>query len=651
MKPLLLLIDLQHDFLQNPGVEPAAGAVVERAARLLENCRSLSIPVVHVWTTSGTDGPSPPELLRPAAGEDVVHRTFLSAFSTGDLDRLLGVHHADTLLIAGLSLHEGIRQTALDACERRLDLWLADDAVASDDPLHAAVTRRYLQDRGIPFAPVDQLVRRLRPHEEQGTPERLHTPALAAARINGKLVRAPQLPTIPHQSPRRPELSLWTIPVCDPEQVAEAAAAARRAWPDWSQTEPSVRASLLERLAERLQRESSSLAHQMAEAIGKPLVYAKGEALRTADLLRAVARRVGAQQPYDPGSRAAARHRAVGVMALVTPWNNPLYIPVGKIAPALLYGNTVVWKPAPTGSSLALRVMEYLAAAGCPPGVVNCVCGNLATAQRLMAAPEVDAVALTGSSLAGYAAQEICGRRRIPLQAELGGNNAALVWSDADLPDAAQQVAAGAFDMAGQRCTANRRVVVDERCYDAFLQLLEQATAALPWGDPLETSTRVGPLISIEQRDRVAGVVERALPAASQVLVPHAANPACRELARVRTFYPPTIICCDDPRHEIVQEETFGPVLVVQRASDWDQALALGNGVRQGLALALFSSSKTRQASFLAQAQAGILKLNRSTADAELDIPFGGWKSSGLGPPEHGDSDREFYTRTQAIYQ
>ena len=330
-------------------------------------------------------------------------------------------------------------------------------------------------------------------------------------------------------------------------------------------------------------------------------------------------------------------------MALVTPWNSPVAIPLGKIGPALAYRNTVVWKPAPAAASISARLLELFVRAGAPRGVLGVMAGDAAAARALLEDERVRAVSLTGSPAAGHAAQEIAARRSIPLQAELGGNNAAIVWSDSDLLRAAERIAEGAFGQAGQRCTANRRVIVDARCEDDFIASLVRATAALVVGDPLDPSTHVGPLVSAEARSRAAGSIERARAGARDVLVPHASVPAGEFLA-------PVILLCDDPRAEIVQEETFGPVLVVQRAGTFDEAIRLLNGVRQGLVAALFSPSPEIRARFLEEAEAGILKLDEATADAGVEAPFGGWKASGVGPPEHGDSDVEFYTRTQALY-
>jgi acyl-CoA reductase-like NAD-dependent aldehyde dehydrogenase len=388
----------------------------------------------------------------------------------------------------------------------------------------------------------------------------------------------------------------------------------------------------------------------MAVETGKPVTQGRAEVTRTVALLEAAMRRATDPLEASCGVDSVMRFRPVGVISIVTPWNNPLAIPLGKIGPALFYGNTVVWKPAPAGSPLAVKMMELLRLAGCPAGVVNVVSGDRSTALALMADPRVDAVTFTGSSAAGYWAQDICARRRVPLQAELGGNNAAIIWRDCDLEEAAFQVAEAAFGFAGQRCTANRRVVVDSHCYDAFLKHLEPAVAGLVWDDPLNDPTQVGPLISLEARSRVAALVERAKPAAEAVLVPHRADSNYDDLSRKGAYLPPTVICCNDTTHEVVQEETFGPVLVVQQARDWSQAMHLCNGVKQGLVAALFSRSKELQKRFLEEAQAGILKINTATAGADAEAPFGGWKASGVGPPEHGISNREFYTRTQSIY-
>jgi acyl-CoA reductase-like NAD-dependent aldehyde dehydrogenase len=252
--------------------------------------------------------------------------------------------------------------------------------------------------------------------------------------------------------------------------------------------------------------------------------------------------------------------------------------------------------------------------------------------------------------VAGHALQDICNSRHIPFQGELGGNNAAIVWEDCDLNHAAAQIASAAFGFAGQRCTANRRAVVSTESFSVFIEELQKAFGALKWGDPFDPATIIGPLISTQKRDAVAKLTQSAKTAGMQILTPQRSLTDHDELCRRGAYFPPTIVVAEDPNEKIVQDETFGPVLVVQRARTFDHAIELVNAVPQGLVAALFSDSAARQQRFLSEVQAGILKLNCGTSDADAVSPFGGWKASGIGPAEHGPADREFFTRVQTIY-
>jgi len=345
------------------------------------------------------------------------------------------------------------------------------------------------------------------------------------------------------------------------------------------------------------------------------------------------------------------RHSPSGVVALISPWNNPVAIPIGKIAPALIYGNTVTWKPAPAATKISGVILKLLHAAGLPPEAVQLLTGDHTTAQKLAADENVSAVTLTGSAGAGFAIQEICARRRLPLQAELSGNNSAIVWPDADLPHAAAHIAWGAFGFAGQRCTANRRVIVPKKLFKNFLRELKIAAEKLNWGDPLEKSTDIGPVIHPDKREDQIALVQAAQNSGAAHHIEFLfAQQAKESWAKAGAYAQPVVVGCDEPDHPLVQEETMSPLLVVQRAENFAHALKLCNGVRQGLVAALFSDSKELQKKFLAGAQAGMLKLNSSTAGADVTLPFGGWKTSGIGPAEHGEGDRLFYTRMQAIY-
>jgi acyl-CoA reductase-like NAD-dependent aldehyde dehydrogenase len=621
MRPLLLLVDLQRDYLDSPGLEPASGPVVERAASLLRSCREANVPVVHAWTTvsrsddrrmphwrrenrwlceEGTPGHEPPSELLPQPGERVIHKTGFSAFEDGELDGVLRDAGPDLVVVAGVHLHACVRQAVLDVYQRhRAEIWVAADATASDDPVHAAITRRYLERRAARFLSVDEV----------------------ASAVAGT-----------------------TPPTTNGNLAQSAARRSRNALVGWQEREMAERAAALTELANRLEPRACELAEEMASSLGKPIRYGKVEVERAAEMLGAVATRALASANDERAGGAEVRRAPLGVVALVTPWNNPVYIPLGKLAPALVYGNAVVWKPAPAAAEVSRRLMDLLA--GLPVVAIE---GGPGEAVAAMSAPEVDAVTITGSSLAGFAAQEVCSRRRIPLQAELGGNNGAIVWPDADLRRAAREIAEGAFAQAGQRCTANRRVIVHRDCREELLDLLVEETAAMPWGDPRLPDTRVGPLVSPAERERVARLVARAGDGV-ELIAPHESETPAAE-GFDGAWFPPTIACCDEASHELVREESFAPLLVLQNAGDWSQAIELLNAVPHGLAAALFSSSDELAERFLLEAQAGVLKLGRSTADAEVDVPFGGWKGSGIGPPEHGDFDREFYTRPQVVYR
>jgi acyl-CoA reductase-like NAD-dependent aldehyde dehydrogenase len=357
---------------------------------------------------------------------------------------------------------------------------------------------------------------------------------------------------------------------------------------------------------------------------------------------------------FEPQKREAAgriRYQPLGVVAIISPWNNPVAIPVGKIAPALVYGNTVVWKPAPAATRIAQVIMQLLYDCGVAADAVQLLTGDHTTAQQLASQQDVDAVTFTGSSRAGYSIQEICARRAAPLQAELSGNNAAIVWDDADLRHAAGQIAWGAFAFAGQRCTANRRAIVPRASYQDFLRELRAVSEKLVWSDPLEEATDVGPVIDLNVRDEMAALVSRARTGGAAHYVELLQNTRAREpWVRGGAYAQPVIVGCDQPAHALVQEETMSPLLVVQRADNFEHAVALCNGVRHGLVASLFSHTREIQQRFLQEAKAGILKFNASTAGVDVSLPFGGWKASGMGPPEHGESDRLFYTHTQAVY-
>ncbi len=620
MKSLLLLVDLQEDFLCRPGLSPSAGEVVDQAARLLNHWRRSKNPVAHIRMTVsserndelphwrnpgkkrcvvGTIGHRVPVALQERDDEAIIHKTGYSAPGLISLVEKSGVNR---VVVAGLLLHACVRQAVVELFEKGIQVVVASDAVASDDPIHAAVTRRYFEDRGLPFSNSDSILAFL--DQGSGPPPE----SVDAELLDATLKRVSAFARI------------------------------------WALTPFQEKAGAVKRLTKALSGAGRSLALRITAETGKPIRFAKSEVSRSIEMAEAILHRFD-RVPDELSTGTHVRRVPHGVVAIITPWNNPVYIPLGKILPAILAGNAVVWKPAPETNAIARDIVEILLSSGFPQDLVEVIPGDALTGRSIMAHPGVDAVTMTASDAAGFSASEICGHRRIPLQAELGGNNAAIILPDADLGLAAAKVAAGAFELAGQRCTANRRAIVDKRCLDEFVELLKQNMNKLTRGDSLDPETVVGPLVSPARKTKVEGIVRRALADGFPVF-----QSCDRGLPDGPSEFPPTLVLCDDPSHEIVQEETFGPVLVIQSADNLDEAIALCNGVRQGLAASIFSTAPESIGCFLRETKAGILKVNSSTADASVDVPFGGWKASGIGPAEHGDADFEFYLRTQTVY-
>jgi len=645
MKSVLLVVDLQRDYLALPGLLPLADTLIAQTVGLLQACRERRVPVIHLWTTvhrepddrlphwragdrwmclAGTEGHQPPASLQPIGGESIIHKTGFNAFANGELEQALRQLECDTVIVAGLHLHACVRTVAVECLERGRRVCIAADAVASNDPIHAAATRRWLAERCVEFESTGSLLSRL----AGGAPPRLV-----------------------HRSPCRTAEELFEVPVAGCPDIHVATVAAAAAWMKWRQTKLSDRLEMLERVAGRLDAAATELARQMAVEIGKPISHGSEEVHRAAANVRDVIRRAAKFPLRSHEAAGLVRRQSVGVIGIITAWNNPVAIPMGKLAPALAYGNAVVWKPAPAGTRIARALLSLMLEAGVPRNAVHLVTGDHTTARWIAEDANTGAVTLTGSLIAGHAMQEICARRLVPLQAELSGNNAAIVWDDADAAHAAAQIAWAAFAFGGQRCTANRRVIVPAKNFDTFVSALATAAARLPWGDPREARTEIGPLISTAKRDEHLRRVAEAETSGAAHRVVRLPQPRVPEpWVSAGAYTPPVIVGCDQPGHCLVREETMSPLLVVQRAHDFDHALALCNGVRHGLMAALFTTRTELQQRFLNEIGAGVLKLNSATAGVDVALPFGGWKASGVGPPEHGEGDALFYTRMQAVY-
>jgi acyl-CoA reductase-like NAD-dependent aldehyde dehydrogenase/nicotinamidase-related amidase len=660
-------VDLQKDFLSRPSLEPSAEAVISRAGRLLKGCRELGIPVLHVHTVvqadgkdrmphwkrggiwecvAGTPGSAPPDELQPRHQEPVFEKQFYSAFADRSLYGTLEQLGADTLIVAGVYLHGCVRSTVMDAYERGFEIWVAEDATASTEALHAEVTRDYLAGRMATFLPADTILDRLERQERvvQPTGAKVHP----VGNIGGDWFAAEDHGLWEQRNPSKWDEMIGLVPLASRKEAAEAATASGSAQVEWRQASRSSRGKLLVAWADKLAERQVDFADLMALELGKPIALGHDEVRFAVGLLHETASIVAGEQGLtgaEPGD-VNTRLRPLGVVGIITPWNNPVGIPVGKLGPAIAFGNGVVWKAALQAPQTTMLVLETLFEAGAPKGLVNLIFGGVDTAKQVISRPEIQGISLTGSCATGREAARLCARFPKPFQAELGGNNAAIVMPDADVERAAQALAQAAFSFSGQRCTATRRFIVHQDIRRDFIEALTASIKALKLGDPLDIETEVGPVISRKKQTGLQALVKAAVSLEARILcggrIPAQWNFGC--------WFEPTLLDTPEPTVSVVQEETFGPVAVLQTAKDLDDALSLLNKVPHGLVASLYSEDPSCQRRFTEEAEVGILKLNQSSLGAAPGAPFGGWKASGVGPPEHGVWDQAFYTRPQALY-
>jgi acyl-CoA reductase-like NAD-dependent aldehyde dehydrogenase len=436
-----------------------------------------------------------------------------------------------------------------------------------------------------------------------------------------------------------------------PEDVADAYASAAAAQPAWAATAATERGRILHAAAALLEARADEATATLVADTGKAARDARGEVLRGAAILRfhagAVLQASGETfDGADPDTLLLTLAEPVGVVAAITPWNFPVAIPLWKLAPALAYGNAVVWKPAEAASGSAVLLAALLAEAGVPAGVLNLVTGSgRALSSALTGAPELQALSFTGSVGVGMTLKAALGGRTTKLQLELGGKNPAIVLADADLDDAADQVARGAMLQTGQRCTATSRVYVDAGVHDAFVAALVARVEALRVGDPTDPATDVGPLASREQHETVGAYLrlahEDGIAVATGSGIADGAD---------GYFVEPTVLLDVPDDHRLAREEIFGPVLCVARVDGFDEALRRANDTEFGLSSAVFTRDLATALRFARGAASGLVHVNRETAGVEPHLPFGGLKGSSTMQREQGMAARDFFTNVKTVY-
>jgi len=471
--------------------------------------------------------------------------------------------------------------------------------------------------------------------------------------INGKWQAPEAGRRYPIRNPASPAQVLGEFPSSSGGDVDAAVAAAANAATEWAEVPGPQRGSLLFRFAQLLEDSRRELGRIVTLEMGKALAEAVGEVARAAAEARFAAgeasRLAGHTFPSErAGFSCSTVLQPLGVVAAISPWNFPVVTPVRKIAPALACGNTVVFKPASLTPWSAVYIVKLLEAAGFPAGVVNLLIGSgSAIGDRLVDDERVRGITFTGSTAVGIPLYERAARRMAKVQLELGGKNPAVVVDHDDLEGAAREIVSAAFLCSGQRCTALSRVIVSYEQADELVERILAHVNRIRVGDGLDENTTMGPLVSQGQMEIVESYVRRGLDSGARLLA--GGRRLVEDADREGYFYAPTLFDAVEPGSPLAQEEIFGPVLPVIRVSGFDEAVAVANSTRYGLAAALFTARMKLAHAFIQRVQAGMIHVNHGTA-SQAHVPFGGIKDSGQGAFSIGHTAKEFYTNVKTVY-
>jgi acyl-CoA reductase-like NAD-dependent aldehyde dehydrogenase len=443
-------------------------------------------------------------------------------------------------------------------------------------------------------------------------------------------------------------------PASTAAEAAEACEAAARAYEGWRQTPAPVRGQILFKVQRRMEERRQELAEALTREEGKTIAESRGEiqrAINVIEFFAGEARRItGETIPSElPNNFCYTLKQPVGPVAIITPWNFPVAIPIWKMAPALVSGNTVVFKPASLTPLTASLIVEMFDECGLPPGVLNLVFGGgREVGDTIVRHPAILAVSFTGSNDVGVGLYSAAAARGIKCQCEMGGKNPFVVLGDADLGLAVESTVQGAFGSTGQRCTATSRAVVVDSVANEFVERLAARTASLVVGNGLDPSSHVGPSVDERQLETVLSYVDTGKREGATLV---RGGERMRNEGLDRGFFvAPAIFDHVDANMRIAQEEIFGPVLSLIRVPDSASALSVANSVRFGLSASVYTSDVASMFRFVDRLDAGIIHVNSPTVGGEAHIPFGGMKATGVGLREMGRVAIDFYTELKVVY-
>ncbi|MBO9606482.1 MAG: aldehyde dehydrogenase family protein [Paenibacillaceae bacterium] len=444
------------------------------------------------------------------------------------------------------------------------------------------------------------------------------------------------------------------VQLSDAADLNEAAAAAKKAAPAWRKLAAPARGDILFRIANALERRLDEIAETMTREMGKTLPEAKGETARGVAILRYYAgegmRKTGDVIPSTDSEALMFTTRApLGVVGVISPWNFPVAIPIWKIAPALIYGNTVVFKPAQETSVTAAKVVECFHEAGLPAGVLNLVIGRgSAVGQAIIDHPDINGITFTGSEQTGKHVGQGALARGAKYQLEMGGKNPVVVLEDADLDLAVDATISGGLKSTGQKCTATSRVIVQSGVYEAFRAKLVDKVKKLRVGNGLDASTWMGPCASQSQLNTVLDYIAKGKEEGAELLC---GGGRVTEGELANGFYvEPTVFDGVTREMTIAREEIFGPVLALIKVDTVDEAIEAANDSRYGLSASIFTRNIGGMLNFVQNMDAGLVRINAESAGVELQAPFGGMKMSSSHSREQGQAAIEFYTGIKTVF-
>jgi aldehyde dehydrogenase (NAD+) len=435
-------------------------------------------------------------------------------------------------------------------------------------------------------------------------------------------------------------------------QVRAAIAAARAAFPAWSRGGVQARADMLDKIGNEILARKDELGVLLSREEGKTRPEGVGEAVRAGYLFKffagEVVRQAGEVLPsVRPGIKVEITREPVGVVGIITPWNFPIAIPAWKIAPALAYGNCVVFKPADLVPGCAWALAEIIARAGVPAGAFNLVMGRGSVVGELLSnSSDVDAISFTGSAAVGRRVAQNCAARLAKVQLEMGGKNPQVVLDDADLDTAVNVSLQSAFFSTGQRCTAASRLIVTQAIHEKFVSALTAKMKSLKVDDALKEGTDIGPVVDRQQLEQDLRYIELGRKEGAKL----AAGGERLKRGTEGYYLEPALFVDTTSQMTINRDEIFGPVASVIRVKDYDEALAVANDTPYGLSSGIATTSLKHAEHFKRNSAAGMVMVNLPTAGVDYHVPFGGRKGSSYGPREQGRYAVEFYTTVKTAY-